>query len=109
MKKVMKKAVKIARGYEGDWVARMKMALKMAWAIVKRENNKELAVVKENNKFDIFVSTGKIKDSVKGLEGKEVMAIVADYASSFSINQVDFYAIVDGVKNFSHSSELNFN
>ena len=54
MKKVMKKAVKIARGYEGDWVARMKMALKMAWAIVKRENNKELAVVKENNKFDIF-------------------------------------------------------
>lgn len=38
MKRVMTKAVKIAKGLEGDWVARMKMALKMAWVIIKKES-----------------------------------------------------------------------
>lgn len=36
MKKVMKKAVELAKKMEGDWIARMKMALRMAWAIVKK-------------------------------------------------------------------------
>lgn len=35
-KQVMTMAVKLARKMEGDWIARMKMALKMAWAIVKK-------------------------------------------------------------------------
>lgn len=42
MKKVMTKAVAIARGLEGDWVARMKMALKMAWALIKKETKKTM-------------------------------------------------------------------
>lgn len=36
-KEVMTKAVEMARRFEGDWVARMKMALKMAWVIVKKQ------------------------------------------------------------------------
>lgn len=39
-KKVMKLAVKMARKFEGDWIARMKMALKVAWAIIKKGVNK---------------------------------------------------------------------
>lgn len=37
MKKVMKEAVKLAKKMEGDWIARMKMALKTIWAMVKKE------------------------------------------------------------------------
>lgn len=32
----MNKAVELAKKFEGDWVARMKMALKMAWALIKK-------------------------------------------------------------------------
>lgn len=38
-KQVMIKAVRLARKMEGDWVARMKMSLKMAWAIIKKQAN----------------------------------------------------------------------
>lgn len=38
-KEVMKNAVKLAKKMEGDWVARMKMALKMAWAMIKKEDD----------------------------------------------------------------------
>lgn len=36
-KEVMKNAVKLAKKMEGDWVARMKMALKTVWAMIKKE------------------------------------------------------------------------
>lgn len=35
-KEVMKMAVKMAKKMEGDWVARMALSLKAAWAIVKK-------------------------------------------------------------------------
>lgn len=39
---IMKKAVAMARKMEGDWQARMALALKAAWAMIKqaKENNK---------------------------------------------------------------------
>lgn len=37
-KEVMKNAVKLAKKMEGDWVARMKMALKTVWAMIKKED-----------------------------------------------------------------------
>lgn len=36
-KEVMTKAVRMAKKMQGDWIARMKMALKMAWAIIKKQ------------------------------------------------------------------------
>jgi|SRR5690625_7218858 len=47
MRQVMTKAVAIARTLEGDWVARMKMALKMAWAIIKNESKKTMEDIAE--------------------------------------------------------------
>lgn len=44
-KQVMTKAVAIARTLEGDWIARMKMALKMAWALVKKNTKKTMEEV----------------------------------------------------------------
>ena len=35
-KEVMKMAVKMAKKMEGDWIARMALALKAAWAIAKK-------------------------------------------------------------------------
>src|SRR5690625_317160 len=35
-KQVMTKAIRLAKGFEGDWVARMKLALRMAWVIVRK-------------------------------------------------------------------------
>lgn len=38
-KEVMKNAVKLAKKMEGDWQARMKMALKTIWAMIKKEDD----------------------------------------------------------------------
>lgn len=35
-KEVMQKAVALAKKMEGDWIARMKMALKAVWALIKK-------------------------------------------------------------------------
>lgn len=39
-KEIMTKAVELAKKMEGDWIARMKLALKTIWAIAKKVNNK---------------------------------------------------------------------
>lgn len=36
-KEVMKQAVRLAKTFEGDWQARMKLALKTVWAMIKKE------------------------------------------------------------------------
>lgn len=36
MNNAMVQAVKLAKGFEGDWIARMKMALKDVWATIKK-------------------------------------------------------------------------
>ena len=42
LRKVMKRAHEIARKLVGDWIARMALALKMAWAEIKKEVNKAM-------------------------------------------------------------------
>ncbi len=44
MKEVMQKAVKLAKKMEGDWIARMKMALKAVWALIKKGAKKMVKV-----------------------------------------------------------------
>jgi len=51
-KQVMTKAVRIAKTFEGEWVARMKMALKMAWVIVKKSATNTLKTI-ENWKQEL--------------------------------------------------------
>lgn len=54
---IMKKAVAMARKMEGDWTARMALALKTVWAIVKKaqENNK---AEKEEVRFNEWAKYG---------------------------------------------------
>lgn len=47
MKKVMVKAVAMAKKMEGDWIARMALALKAAWAMVKKETKATMQEVAE--------------------------------------------------------------
>lgn len=81
MKRVMTKAVQLAKKFEGDWVARMKMALKMAWSIVKRtvEVNikKPIELIKERlehfydgMEFDIWEKYGKSRIYVNDVRVK---------------------------------------
>lgn len=82
-KQVMNRAIEIARTLEGDWIARMKMALKMAWAIIKNESKKTMEEVAEmirgrvnNVKVNVWERYGKrriyvnkgFKDTVAMLE-----------------------------------------
>lgn len=58
-KQVMTKAVALAKKMEGDWQARMKMALKMAWAIIKNESKKtmeEVADIIRNKVYGVQVN-----------------------------------------------------
>lgn len=77
----MKKAVELARRFEGDWVARMKMALKMAWAIIKKqvtiEVKRPIELIKEklehfyshtNLEFNIWEKYGKSRIYVNGID-----------------------------------------
>ena len=57
-KQVMTKAVKLARKMEGDWQARMKMALKMAWALVKKEVEKFVTTLGFGRKYWIAKING---------------------------------------------------
>ncbi|CAM2952412.1 hypothetical protein PASE110613_09190 [Paenibacillus sediminis] len=52
MQNVMKEAVVLARTYEGDWVARMALALKTVWARIKEGVKKVKATI------DIRVARG---------------------------------------------------
>lgn len=47
MKQVMVKAVAMAKKMEGDWIARMALALKAAWAMVKKETKATMQEVAE--------------------------------------------------------------
>lgn len=59
-KQSMVMAVELARKMEGDWVARMKMALKMAWAIIKKKKEEKQVKL---SKFDQFRFEGlKVRD-----------------------------------------------
>ena len=58
MKQVMTKAVKLAKKMEGDWVARMKMALKMAWTLIKKETQKFVTTLDFGRKYWIAKVTG---------------------------------------------------
>ena len=58
MKQVMTKAVKLARKMEGDWQARMKMALRMAWALVKKEAEKFVTTLGIGRKYWIAKING---------------------------------------------------
>lgn len=53
MKKVMKRAVELAREMTGDWVARMALALKQAWKEVKEavENMKDVVIEAKANEW----------------------------------------------------------
>jgi len=46
-KQVMAKAVAMARKMEGDWIARMALALKAAWAIVRKSVKRPIEVIKQ--------------------------------------------------------------
>lgn len=71
-KEVMVKAVEMAKRFEGDWVARMKMALKMAWVIVKKQVTiivkRPIELIKERLEyfyddmdFNIWEKYGKVR------------------------------------------------
>lgn len=51
-KQVMIKAVELAKRFEGDWVARMKMALKMAWALIKKSAQRPIEMIKNELEKD---------------------------------------------------------
>lgn len=42
---VFKKAVKLAKTFTGDWIACMKLALKIIWAVVRKGANKMIELV----------------------------------------------------------------
>ena len=44
LRKIMKKAVQIAKKMKGDWIARMKIALKIAWADERGQVGKDQRV-----------------------------------------------------------------
>lgn len=45
MKEVMTKAVQLARKMEGDWVARMKLALRIVWNNIKKGVKKAMEFI----------------------------------------------------------------
>ena len=44
-KEVMQQAVELAKKFEGDWIARMKMALKTVWAMIKKGGKKVMEFI----------------------------------------------------------------
>ena len=46
-KEVMVKAVEMAKKMEGDWIARMALALKAAWAIVRKDVKRPIEILKD--------------------------------------------------------------
>lgn len=75
----MTKAVELAKRFEGDWIARMKMSLKMAWAIIKKQVTiqikRPIEIIKErleyfyeNLEFNIWEKYGKSRIYVNGID-----------------------------------------
>ena len=75
-KEVMKNAVKLAKKMEGDWVARMKMALKTVWALVKKGVKKAMEFIGTEKQIkwakDIYPKTiERIEKIIKSQEVEE--------------------------------------
>lgn len=57
-KQIMTNAVKLAKKMQGDWGARMKMALKTVWAIAKKKVDKFVTTLDFGRKYWIAKVTG---------------------------------------------------
>ena len=75
-KEVMQQAVELAKKFEGDWVARMKMALKTVWAMIKKGVKKVMEFVGSEKQVawakDIYPKAiDKIEEVIKDKEIEE--------------------------------------
>ena len=75
-KEVMKNAVKLAKKMEGDWIARMKMALKTVWAMIKKGGKKVMEFIGSEKQIkwakDIYPKAIKrVEELVKDKEIEE--------------------------------------
>lgn len=75
-KEVMQQAVELAKKFEGDWIARMKMALKTVWAMIKKGVKKVMEFVGSEKQVawakDIYPKAiDKIEEVIKDKEIEE--------------------------------------
>ena len=86
MKMIMKKAVAMARKMEGDWQARMSLALKKVWAIVKKAKEQK-SIVSANMNFNEWANYGYHRVYFKG---------TVNYTKNIKGNEIGIRAKVDG-------------
>lgn len=103
MKQVMAKAVELAKKMEGDWVARMKLALKMAWALVKKVIEKDLNTITNEVKEAFLEEMISVTANIWEKYGKRRIYVNAGYG--LKIGYLDFDQDGNFVKAWSEYSE----
>lgn len=101
-KEVMRNAVKLAKKMEGDWIARMKMALKMAWAMIKKGGKKVMEFIGTEKQIkwakDIYPNAiAKIEEVIKA-EEIENYARKKELRSKAYDQYLKFFEEMKGVK-----------
>ena len=101
-KEVMKNAVKLAKKMEGDWVARMKMALKTVWAMIKKGVKKAMEFIGTEKQIkwakDIYPNAiAKIEEVIKA-EEIENYARKKELRSKAYDQYLNFFEEMKGVK-----------
>lgn len=117
-KEVMKNAVKLAKKMEGDWIARMKMALKTVWAMIKKGGKKVMEFIGSEKQIkwakDIYPNAiAKIEEVIKAKEieeyarKKEIRSKAYDHYIKFfeemkEVKEASFWIEYFGYNQFYH-------
>jgi len=113
-KQVMGKAIEIARGLEGDWIARMKMALKMAWALIKKGGEKVMEFIGSEKQVkwaeDVYPKAiEKIEEVIKEIEEyarkKKARSITYDHYIEFFEEMKEIKEAKFWIENFGYNKE----
>ena len=113
-KKVMRKAVKLAKKMTGDWIARMALALKIAWREVK-EMAKKFKDVKKFSRSNEWKKYGKHRIYIdakislielKEIRGNKIGAFRAiEENMYFDVKEGKLYYTRRNGKDLSHADE----
>jgi hypothetical protein len=97
-KGIMKKAVELAKKMQGDWIARMALALKTVWKVVKAMSNKLFPALKGTEKQVAWANDIREK----------VVQVVEDSVQKFiaKLENAEVFAKKDGAYRAAKKEEL---